>query len=64
MRVTGPNTLKFKPPLNGAPLSVALVQGNIDQQLKWREDQRAATLDNYFELFDPIYFKIFWKSQK
>lgn len=35
---------------SGAPLKVALVQGNIDQQLKWREDQRAATLDNYFEL--------------
>lgn len=35
---------------SGQPLSVALVQGNIDQQLKWREDQRAATLDNYFEL--------------
>lgn len=43
---------------SGAPLSVALVQGNIDQQLKWREDQRAATLDNYFELVQSTTAKL------
>ncbi|MBL8521502.1 MAG: apolipoprotein N-acyltransferase [Betaproteobacteria bacterium] len=31
----------------GAPISVALLQGNIEQSLKWREDQRAPTLANY-----------------
>ena len=36
----------------GGPLSVALLQGNIEQSLKWREDQRAATLDTYRELFE------------
>jgi apolipoprotein N-acyltransferase len=34
----------------GEPLSVALLQGNIEQSLKWREDQFAATLRNYREL--------------
>ena len=43
---------------SGAPLKVALVQGNIDQQLKWREDQRAATLDNYFELVKDVTAKL------
>ncbi|MEQ1517283.1 MAG: apolipoprotein N-acyltransferase [Usitatibacteraceae bacterium] len=37
---------------SGAPLSVALLQGNIEQSLKWREDQQGATLDNYRELFE------------
>ena len=31
----------------GAPVTVALLQGNIEQAMKWREDQRAATLDAY-----------------
>ena len=43
---------------SGAPLKVALIQGNIDQQLKWREDQRAATLDNYFELVKDVTAKL------
>lgn len=37
---------------SGAPLSVALLQGNVEQSLKWREDQQGATLDNYRELFE------------
>ena len=36
----------------GAPLTVALLQGNIEQSLKWREDQRAASLENYRELVE------------
>jgi apolipoprotein N-acyltransferase len=31
----------------GAPLSVALLQGNVPQQLKWREEVRAQTLADY-----------------
>lgn len=31
----------------GAPVSVALLQGNIPQQLKWREEVRAQTLLDY-----------------
>ncbi|MBL8514614.1 MAG: apolipoprotein N-acyltransferase, partial [Betaproteobacteria bacterium] len=34
----------------GAPVSVSLLQGNIEQSLKWREDQRVPTLTNYLEL--------------
>ncbi len=37
---------------SGAPLTVALLQGNIEQSLKWRDDQRVATLENYRELFE------------
>jgi apolipoprotein N-acyltransferase len=35
---------------SGATLRVALLQGNIEQSMKWREDQRAATLDGYLAL--------------
>ncbi len=35
---------------SGAPLSVALLQGNVAQNMKWREDQRDAALENYREL--------------
>jgi len=31
----------------GAPVAVALLQGNVAQDLKWREDMRAKTLDAY-----------------
>ncbi len=31
----------------GAPLRVSLLQGNVAQDLKWRENQRLATLDTY-----------------
>ena len=34
----------------GAPISVALLQGNISQSLKWREDQIGPTLQNYRDL--------------
>ncbi len=34
----------------GAPLKVALLQGNIEQEMKWREDQRAATLASYMTM--------------
>ncbi len=35
---------------SGKALPVSLVQGNIAQHLKWREDQRAATIEAYLEL--------------
>jgi apolipoprotein N-acyltransferase len=35
---------------SGAPLSVALLQGNIAQDLKWREDELTNSLLNYQEL--------------
>jgi apolipoprotein N-acyltransferase len=35
---------------SGQPISVSLAQGNVAQHLKWREDQRDATLKNYLEL--------------
>lgn len=31
----------------GAPVSVALVQGNVAQQLKWREEMRARIFEDY-----------------
>ena len=34
----------------GAPVSVSLIQGNIPQEMKWREDQVRATLDTYLRL--------------
>jgi apolipoprotein N-acyltransferase len=34
----------------GAPVSVSLIQGNIPQETKWREDQVRATLDTYLRL--------------
>jgi apolipoprotein N-acyltransferase len=35
---------------SGTPLKVALLQGNIEQNLKWRDDQRAPTLAAYLQL--------------
>ena len=34
----------------GEPVSVSLIQGNIPQEMKWREDQVRATLDTYLRL--------------
>ena len=36
----------------GAPITVALLQGNIEQSLKWREDQRIPTLNAYREMVE------------
>ncbi len=35
---------------SGKPIMVALLQGNIEQSLKWRDDQRAPTLAAYYQL--------------
>ena len=34
----------------GEPLAVSLVQGNVPQDMKWRPDHMAATLDTYLRL--------------
>lgn len=34
----------------GEPVTVSLLQGNISQDLKWREDQLAASMDTYARL--------------
>jgi apolipoprotein N-acyltransferase len=34
----------------GPALTVTLLQGNVEQSLKWREDHRVPTLKNYLEL--------------
>jgi len=34
----------------GEPVAVSLIQGNIPQEMKWREDQVRATLDTYLRL--------------
>jgi apolipoprotein N-acyltransferase len=45
----GLQTISWSTP-SGSPLSVALLQGNIAQDLKWREDELANSLFNYQEL--------------
>ena len=45
----GLQTVAWTQPI-GAPLSVSLLQGNIAQDLKWREDRLRSTLDTYREL--------------
>lgn len=37
-------------PQPGAPLPVALLQGNIPQEMKWRPERAAATLETYLRL--------------
>ncbi len=34
----------------GAPTTVSLLQGNVSQDMKWREDQLRATLDTYAQM--------------
>ena len=34
----------------GAPVSVSLLQGNIPQEMKWREDKAKTTLDTYMAM--------------
>lgn len=43
---------------SGAPLSVALVQGNIAQDLKWREEQYGQTRNQYFQLVKDVKAKL------
>ena len=38
---------------SGAPRTVALVQGNVDQTLKWDADNRLSIVDTYLDLTDP-----------
>ena len=35
---------------NGEPMTASLIQGNVPQNLKWRPDQRAPTIDLYTRL--------------
>jgi apolipoprotein N-acyltransferase len=42
--------LLWRDPTGGAPIRVGLVQGNIDQSLKWDRSYQAATLDVYERL--------------
>ncbi len=35
---------------SGKALRIALLQGNVDQDMKWRDDQRVPTLANYHQL--------------
>ena len=42
----------------GSPLRIALLQGNIEQAIKWREDQRAATLDVYLAMVKSTQAKL------
>lgn len=35
---------------SGKPIPVSLAQGNVPQNLKWRADQAAASLENYLQL--------------
>ncbi|MEI6737996.1 MAG: apolipoprotein N-acyltransferase, partial [Pseudomonadota bacterium] len=43
------STVEWSTP-SGNALPVSLTQGNIEQQLKWREDQRTAAIENYLDL--------------
>lgn len=38
---------------DGAPIALALVQGAVPQEIKWRADYRAATLELYARLSEP-----------
>lgn len=44
--------------VSGKALSVSLIQGNIAQHLKWREDQRAATIETYLELVEQSHGRL------
>ena len=43
---------------SGAPVRVALLQGNIAQAMKWRADQRTATLDAYLDMVKSTQAKL------
>ena len=42
---------------HGQSLQVSLVQGNIDQELKWAPDHVQSSLERYFNLTDPLWGK-------
>jgi apolipoprotein N-acyltransferase len=42
----------------GAPVSVALLQGNVPQELKWREEVRAKTLLDYRQMIHDAKAKV------
>lgn len=44
------NRVEWTTPEAGPPTSVALLQGNIPQEMKWRPERAAATLDTYLAL--------------
>ncbi len=50
-------TVQWTQPL-GEPLSVALVQGNIPQELKWRPEVAAATLGTYRQLVESTHSRL------
>ncbi len=37
---------------SGAQFAVSLLQGNVAQNLKWRDDQKVASVENYLELVE------------
>ena len=43
---------------SGAPLTAALLQGNVEQSMKWREDQRLAALEYYRQLIEKTKAKL------
>lgn len=42
----------------GKPISVALVQGNIEQTIKWSPEHIELSLDRYYELTKPLFGKV------
>ena len=39
---------------SGEPIEVALLQGNIAQDMKWREDRLATTLETYWRMIEAV----------
>ena len=42
----------------GAPISIALLQGNITQDLKWQEDELQRTMDKYLAMVEDTQAKL------
>lgn len=49
----GIGQIQFVQPRNEAPLTVSLIQGNIDQGVKWDENYFLKTLETYIKLTEP-----------